>query len=114
MSPGMSIAANARELTLMLSFATSTAAALVRAFTPPLVAAYRPFAGTAVMSLVTEDMLTIEPPPRMRIAAISCRMQDSKPFKLTAMSWSKMSSLESAIIPVASVPALFTAQSSPP
>jgi hypothetical protein len=39
MSPGMSIAANAREFTLMLSLATSMAAALVSAFTPPLVAA---------------------------------------------------------------------------
>jgi hypothetical protein len=40
MSPGMSIAANANELTLTLPLATSTAAALVSAFTPPLVAAY--------------------------------------------------------------------------
>ena len=33
------MAANANELTLMLSLATSIAAAFVNAFTPPLVAA---------------------------------------------------------------------------
>src|SRR4029453_16919282 len=69
---------------------------------------------TAVMSLVTEDILTIEPPPRTRMAAISCRIHDNRPFKLTAMSSSNTLSVESAIRPVASVPALFTAQSRPP
>ena len=39
MLPGMSIAANARALTLMLSLPTSIAAAFVRPLTPPLVAA---------------------------------------------------------------------------
>jgi hypothetical protein len=57
MLPGMSIAANASALTLMLSLPTSMAAAFVSAFTPPLVAASSPFAGAAVMLLVTEDML---------------------------------------------------------
>src|SRR5262245_8126523 len=114
MSPGMSMAAKASELTLMLSLATSIAAALVSAFTPPLVAAYRPFAGTAVMSLVTEDMFTIDPPPRLRITAISYLRQDNRPFRFTAMSWSKIASVASAIMPVVSVPALFTAQSRPP
>ena len=55
-----------KEFTLMLSLATSMAATLVTAFTPPW-----PFAWTAVMSLVTEDMFTIEPPPRIRMAATS-------------------------------------------
>jgi hypothetical protein len=64
-----------------------------------------------VRSLVTEDMLTMDPPRGLRITRISCFRQARIPSRLVANTVAKPAASLSAMVTGSSVPALLTAMS---
>src|SRR2546426_10810126 len=81
---GVSTPPGCTELHRILSWTCSSAVALVKRRTAPLVAMYAASPGLPRNPAV-DEIFTMEPPPARRIAGMACLVPRNTPFALTAM-----------------------------
>src|SRR3954465_7975904 len=101
------------ELTRMPSPATSSATALLKSRTAPLLAQYA-LAWAEPTRPLAEETFTIEPPPVLRIARTPSRVRRKPPSRLTAMTRRHSASVVSSSGLAKEMPALLTRTSSRP
>src|SRR6266699_1786594 len=110
---GVSTPPGCTELHRILSWTCSSAVALVKRRTAPLVAMYAASPGLPRNPAV-DEIFTMEPSPARRIAGMACLVPRNTPFALTAMRCSHSASLVSSRRFQSTIPALFTRISSLP
>src|SRR2546422_11483785 len=93
------------ELTRMLSRPSSSAAALVSPRTPHLLATYAASPNVAV-NPAPEEILTIAPPPALRIEGATARIPRYEPVRLMSSTSRQTAGPVSAITPKRTIPAL--------
>src|SRR5712691_675340 len=93
------------ELTRMLSRASSRAAVLVIPRTPHLLATYAPAPNVPVIP-APEEILTIAPPPALRIEDTTARIPRYEPVRLMSITWRQAAGAVSAISPKRTMAAL--------
>src|SRR6266446_4187760 len=101
------------ELTRMLSRASSSAAVLVMPRTAHLLVAYAPTPNVAVIP-APADVLTIAPPPALRIEDATARIPRYVPVRLMSISWRQAAGSVSAISPKRTIAALLTSTETGP
>src|SRR6267142_577708 len=89
----------------MLSRPSSSAAALVSPRAPHLLATYAPIPKLPRIPSV-EEMLTIAPPPALRIEGTTARVPRYVPVRLMSITWRQAAISVSAITPKRTMPAL--------
>src|SRR5258706_13024975 len=89
----------------MLSRPSSSAAVLVSPRAPHLLAVYAPIPKLPRIPSV-EEMLTIAPPPALRIEGTTARVPRYVPVRLMSITWRQAASSVSAITPKRTMPAL--------
>src|SRR2546428_9832677 len=89
----------------MLSRPSSSAAVLVSPRTPHLVDTYAASPNVAV-NPAPEEILTIEPPPALRIEDTTARIPRYEPVRLMSITWRQTAGSVSAITPKRTMPAL--------
>src|SRR5438132_11373749 len=97
----------------MLSRPSSNAAVLVSPRTPHLLATYAASPNVAV-NPAPEEILTIEPPPALRIEDTTARIPRYEPVRLMSITWRQAAGSVSAIGPKRTTPALLTSTKTGP
>src|SRR5882672_11507834 len=97
----------------MLSRPSSIAAAVVRPRAPHLLATYAPIPKLPRIPSV-EEMLTIAPPPALRIEGTTARVPRYVPVRLMSITWRQAASSVSSICPKRTTPALLTSTETGP
>src|SRR6266481_5239583 len=91
----------------MLSRPSSSAAVLVNPRTPHLLATYAASPYVAV-NPAPEEILTIAPPPALRIEDATARIPRYAPVRLISITWRQVAGSVSTITPKRTMPALLT------
>src|SRR6267143_4012388 len=97
----------------MLSCPSSSAAVLVSPRTPHLLATYAASPNVAV-NPAPEEILTIAPPPALRIEDTTARIPRYEPVRLVSITWRQAAGSVSAISPKRTMPALLTSTETGP
>src|SRR5882762_6893980 len=97
----------------MLSRPSSSAAVLVSPRTPHLLATYAASPNVAV-NPAPEEILTIAPPPALRIEDTTARIPRYAPVRLISITWRQAAGSVSAIGPKRTMPALLTSTETGP
>src|SRR3954452_6738876 len=93
------------ELTRILSRPSSSAAVLVSPRTPHLLATYAASPKVAVKP-APEEILTIAPPPALRIEDTTARIPRHEPVRLISSTWRQTAGSVCSITPKRVIPAL--------
>src|SRR5258705_12965241 len=97
----------------MLSCPSSSAAVLVNPRTPHLLATYAASPNVAV-NPAPEEILTIAPPPALRIEVTTARIPRYAPVRLISITWRQVDGSVSVITPKRTTPALLTSTETGP
>src|SRR6266853_5780335 len=97
----------------MLSCPSSSAAVLVNPRTPHLLDTYAASPNVAV-NPAPEEILTIAPPPALRIEGTTARIPRYEPVRLMSITWRQAAGSVSAIGPKRTTPALLTSTETGP
>src|SRR5436309_230657 len=97
----------------MLSRPSSSAAVLVSPRTPHLLATYAASPNVAV-NPAPEEILTIAPPPALRIEGTTARIPRYEPVRLISSTWRQTAGSVSVIGPKRTIPALLTSTETGP
>src|SRR5258707_4598669 len=97
----------------MLSRPSSSAAVLVSPRTPHLLATYAASPNVAVKP-APEEMLTIAPPPALRIEDATARIPRYEPVTVSSITWRQTAGSVSSMTPQRAMPALLISTETPP
>src|SRR5712691_777094 len=97
----------------MLSRPSSSAAVLVSPRTPHVLSTYAASPNVAV-NPAPEEILTVVPPPALRIEDTTARIPRYEPVRLISITWRQVAGSVSSIGPKRTIPALLTSTETGP